>query len=59
MNNVQDGEAVSGIPAKPVKEHMRTLVLLRRLPQFNSDIKELKKRIETLEAQLEQAKVSV
>ena len=51
-NNVEAKSNLLGYPAIPIKEFARQVVLVKRLPEINSSIKELQKEIEKLKAQL-------
>ena len=51
-NNVEAKSNLLGYPAIPIKEFARQVVLVKRLPEINSSIKELKKEIEKLKSQL-------
>ena len=51
-NSVESKSNLLGYPAIPIKEFARQVVLVKRLPEINSSIKELQKEIEKLKAQL-------
>ena len=51
-NNVEAKSNLLGYPAIPIKEFARQVVLVKRLPEINSSIKELQKEIEKLKSQL-------
>ncbi len=48
--DVEDGQIVLGIPAKPKGEFFREHLAVRRVPKALEDIRDLRKRIEQLEA---------
>lgn len=47
------GQPVWGIPARPLRQHLKGLANVARLPETINEIKEMKKRIELLEKELE------
>lgn len=54
-HSIKAGQDVIGIPAVPQKEYMRNYVHLRRLSQYQEELKQLKARIQELENKLEQS----
>lgn len=44
------GSTVSGTPAREMQEYMRQLVCIQRLPKMNKQLKDMVKRVESLEA---------
>lgn len=51
-NNVDSACSLMGYPAIPSKEFARQVVLVKRLPEINNTIRELKKEIENLKSKL-------
>ncbi len=51
--SIKAGEQVFGSPAKPIKEAFKTNAHIQRLDHYAQMIKDLKKRVADLEAQLE------
>ncbi len=49
-SDVEDGQIVVGVPAKPKREFFREHSAARRLPKALEEIRDLRKRIERLEA---------
>ena len=43
---VEAGEPVWGIPARPIKRHLRGLASINKLPELREEVRELKARIE-------------
>lgn len=54
--SVKDGEDLSGIPAVPHKEWLRTYATLRRLPQLKDELRQLKEKVRKLENLFEESK---
>ncbi len=50
LSDVEDGEIVLGIPAEPRAEFFRERSALRRLPKMVEQFRELRKRVQQLEA---------
>ena len=50
INNVPAGQKLAWTPALEWKEAMRVMVLMRRLPKLNEQLKQLSKKVEKLEA---------
>jgi len=50
IGDVEAGQKLAGMPARPSREVWRTLGLTKRLPQMAEQLKQLNKRIERLEA---------
>lgn len=48
---VHAGEPVWGIPARPLKQHLRGLAHVSRLPKTEQEVKDLRKRLNELERQ--------
>ena len=48
---VRGGQVLWGTPARPLKEHLTQLANLARLPSLREEVKQLKQRLEALEAQ--------
>ena len=48
---IRSGVTVWGTPARPIKEHLRSLALVGKLQQILDGLKELRGRIERLEAE--------
>jgi UDP-3-O-[3-hydroxymyristoyl] glucosamine N-acyltransferase len=46
---VHAGEPVWGIPARPLRGHLKGLAYVQKLPELNSIVKEIRQRIEKLE----------
>jgi UDP-3-O-[3-hydroxymyristoyl] glucosamine N-acyltransferase len=46
---VHAGEPVWGIPARPLKRHLKGLAHIEKLPEFNEQIRELRQRLEKIE----------
>ncbi|MFH0845643.1 MAG: UDP-3-O-(3-hydroxymyristoyl)glucosamine N-acyltransferase [Pseudomonadota bacterium] len=51
--SISPGEIVSGTPTMPHKLWLRTVGLIPRLPQFNTRIRELEKKVVMLQSKLE------
>lgn len=51
--HIEAGEPVWGIPARPLKQHLRGLAHVSRLPKTQHDLKQIKKRLNELEAMAE------
>jgi UDP-3-O-[3-hydroxymyristoyl] glucosamine N-acyltransferase len=47
---IRSGVTVWGTPARPIKDHLRSLALVGKLQQILDGLKELRERIERLEA---------
>ncbi len=47
---VHAGEPVWGIPARPLKKHLKGLANIQKLPEFREQIRQLKQRLEQLES---------
>lgn len=47
---VHSGEPVWGIPARPLRKHLKGLAYTQKLPEFKEQIRELKQRLNELEA---------
>lgn len=54
--SVGSGEPVWGIPARPLRGHLKNLAYTNRLPEMKKDLDELKKRLAALEASQQVAK---
>jgi len=52
-NSVEAKEDVSGIPAVPHKEWLRNSAHIRRLSQYRAELRQLKKKVERLERNLD------
>ncbi len=52
--HVTAAEPVWGIPARPLKQHLRGLAHVSKLPKTEGELKELKKRLNELEQRLHQ-----
>ena len=50
MNDIPAGKQVLGSPAIDIKDFARQVILTRKLPEMNKQLKQLVKRIEILEA---------
>jgi UDP-3-O-[3-hydroxymyristoyl] glucosamine N-acyltransferase len=50
MNDIHAGQQVVGSPAIDVKDKFKQVILTQKLPEMNSQLKQLVKRIENLEA---------
>jgi len=48
---VHAGEPVWGIPARPLKKHLKGLAHVEKLPEFKAQIRELRQRLEKIENQ--------
>lgn len=46
---VHAGEPVWGIPARPLKKHLKGLAHVQKLPEFKEQVRELKRRLEQIE----------
>ncbi len=55
---ISSGEPVWGIPARPLKQHLKGLAHVSKLPEFREQLRELKRRIVDLEAAQREAKSS-
>lgn len=51
-HSVKAGEDISGYPALPYKEWLKTMANLRRLSQFKEDLRQLKAKVQELEETL-------
>ena len=49
MTDIDDGAEMMGSPVTPIKDHLRSVGVFQRLPELSREIRELRKRIETLE----------
>jgi UDP-3-O-[3-hydroxymyristoyl] glucosamine N-acyltransferase len=47
------GEPVWGMPARPLRQHLRGLAHVAKLPELREELRELKKRIEQIEGTAE------
>jgi UDP-3-O-[3-hydroxymyristoyl] glucosamine N-acyltransferase len=47
---VHAGEPVWGIPARPLKKHLKGLAHIEKLPEFKEQLREIRQRLEKLEA---------
>lgn len=52
MKDLPEGAVVGGSPAVPAREFMTTAAMNRRMPKMQHDLRALKKRVEELEAAL-------
>jgi UDP-3-O-[3-hydroxymyristoyl] glucosamine N-acyltransferase len=52
---VHAGEPVWGIPARPLRKHLKGLANVQKLPEFKEQIVELRQRLELLEANRKQS----
>lgn len=50
---VPAGEPVWGMPARPLRQHLRGLAHVAKLPEMREELRQLKKRMEDLEESLE------
>jgi UDP-3-O-[3-hydroxymyristoyl] glucosamine N-acyltransferase len=57
MWDVKEGQTVCGTPALPTFDFMKQQALLKKLPEMVSDMKKMKKEIESLKASLEKAEL--
>jgi len=48
---VRSGEPVWGIPARPLRQHLKGLAHIAKLPDYRDDLQELKRKIAALETQ--------
>jgi UDP-3-O-[3-hydroxymyristoyl] glucosamine N-acyltransferase len=46
---IQAGEAVWGIPARELRQHLKNLAHITKLPQLREEVNALRKRVETVE----------
>ena len=53
--DVEPGAVVSGFPARDHREEMKTLAVLRRLPELAENLKNAEKRLKALEGKAERA----
>lgn len=51
-NNVADHQMILGYPAQPAREFAKSTVMIKKLPELNQMVKELKKEIESLKKQI-------
>ncbi len=51
-NNVESNQVLSGLPLMPHKQWLRATMSLPKLPEMRKEMKQLKKRLDELEAQL-------
>ena len=51
-NNVESNQVLSGVPLMPHKQWLRATMSLPKLPEMRKEMKQLKKRLDELEAQL-------
>jgi len=51
MHDVEPGQAVNGIPARPARKHMQILAVTTKLPEMRKTLKQLSKSIAQLEQQ--------
>jgi UDP-3-O-[3-hydroxymyristoyl] glucosamine N-acyltransferase len=49
--HVPAGQPVWGMPARPLRQHLRGLANVAKLPETHEEIKEIKKRLDALEAE--------
>jgi UDP-3-O-[3-hydroxymyristoyl] glucosamine N-acyltransferase len=47
---VHTGEPVWGIPARPLKKHLKGLANIQKLPEFKEQIRDIRRRLEQIEA---------
>jgi UDP-3-O-[3-hydroxymyristoyl] glucosamine N-acyltransferase len=47
---VRAGEPVWGIPARPLRRHLKALAYVQKLPELNETIRELRQRVKDLES---------
>ncbi len=52
LSNVPDGETIMGYPAIGYRNFLRSSILVKQLPEMDATIRQLKKEIEELKAQL-------
>ena len=57
MRDIDAGAVMGGIPAIPAKELMRNVSLIGKLGEMRKEMRDMKKRLEELEAQKETARV--
>lgn len=53
---VDAGEPVWGIPARPLRQHLKGLAHIRKLPEFREELRLLKEKVANLESAREQSK---
>ncbi len=51
-NDVESNQIVSGMPLMPHRQWLKSAMTLPKLPEMRKEMKQLKKRIDELEAQL-------
>ena len=51
MHDVEAGQAVNGIPARPARKHMQILAVTTKLPEMRKTLKQLSKAIEQMQQQ--------
>ena len=57
MHDVKDGEKMLGAPAVPDRQAKRQLIAIQQLPDLIHRVRELEKKLETLEGGKESKKV--
>lgn len=58
MRDIGPGEVVAGYPAFPARESMKNVMMIGKLSDMHKDLKDLKKRLAVMEAQLKDASES-
>ncbi len=48
---IRAGEAVWGIPARPLRQHLKGLAHVAKLPEYREELSDLKEKVSALEAQ--------
>ena len=51
MHDVEAGQAVNGIPARPARKHMQILAVKTKLPEMRKTLKQLSKAVQQLQQQ--------
>lgn len=51
---VTAGEPVWGVPARPLRQHLKGLAYIGKIPDLHSELRETKRKLESLEARLAQ-----
>ncbi len=52
---VHAGEPVWGIPARPLRGHLKGLAYVQKLPELNEIVREIRQRVVELEAEKKKA----
>jgi UDP-3-O-[3-hydroxymyristoyl] glucosamine N-acyltransferase len=53
---VRAGEPVWGVPARPLRKHLKNLAFVNRLPEFREEVEELKRKLSALEGSQKRTK---